>query len=218
MKKLLVSLTAAAALACSGLVMAPAAQAAPVVSNGIAWTPNPSLPAGTAPDKPLSDYCTMGWVGYGPGGDKVGLSAAHCVAGKPDGAPIYRWTPNNGPRELIGHIGFRDEDVDWVVIRFVSNATVTANGPALRIDSIGVNNPGGNSCKDGQSTGVTCGWIISQNATRIYTFGAAGPGDSGGPLAQGNSIIGLTRGVTLQGFEYIKIAPVLRSLNFTTAG
>lgn len=219
MKKILVSLTAAAALVFSGLIMAPAAQAAPVVSNGIAWSPNaqyPGLPA--LPDKPFGDYCTMGWVGYGPGGDKVGVSAAHCVAGKPDGAPVYRWLPGTGGgRELIGHIGFRDNNVDWVVIRFVSNAIVTANGPALRIDSIGVDNPAGNSCKDGQSTGVTCGQIVGQNATRIFTTGYAFNGDSGGPLAQGNSIIGLTRGATQQGFEYIKIAPVLRWLNFRTA-
>lgn len=201
------------------------AQTGVAVSNGIAWTPNSSLPPGGQPDKPLSDYCTMGVVGTDQSGNKIGISAGHCVESVADGAPIYRWTPNNGPREQIGtlayHSGGATSGVDYSVIKFNNDAVLSSNGPGARIDGIGPSNPVGIHCKDGQSTGVTCGQIITANTTptRFFSYTTAGPGDSGGPAFQSNSIfgsntkiVGLTRGIQGSGFEYIRFSAVLADI------
>ncbi|MBT2270662.1 S1 family peptidase [Rhodococcus qingshengii] len=239
MKKLLGFLACLAVVLGTFLANAPAASAATgVISNGIAWTPNASYPGlpGMTPDKPLGDYCTLAVVGTDNSGNKVAISAAHCVSVEganyvPDGSPIYSWTPNNGPREHIGTIAYRSWNgtgypvpasqsnnpgafgTDYVVIKLNNDAVLTSNGPGVRIDGLGSSNPSGVMCKDGQSTGVTCGWITGQNATRIFNLGLIGPGDSGGPAYQGTNIVGYNRSWNGGTFEYVKFSAVLAEIN-----
>ena len=236
MKRILLSILAAIAVAIPMVAFTPTASAAPVISNGIAWTPNASLPPGYPGDKPLSDYCTMAVVGTDRYGNKVGISAAHCVSIQganyaPDGAPVYRWTPNNAPREQIGTIAHRSWNgtgypvqqansnnvgafgIDWVVIKLRDDAILTSNGPGVRIDGVGSSNPGGVMCKDGQSTGVTCGWITGQTGDRIFNLAVIGPGDSGGPAYQGTKIVGMSRSWNGLSFEYVKFTTALHEIN-----
>lgn len=236
MRRILLVLASIAAFIVPMFAFAPAASAGPVISNGIAWTPNASLPPGTPGDKPLSDYCTMAVVGTDRYGNKVGISAAHCVSIQganyaADGAPVYRWTPNNGPREQIGTIAHRSWNgvgypvqqsnsntpgafgIDWVVIKLRDDAFLTSNGPGVRIDGVGSSNPGGIMCKDGQSTGVTCGLITGQNADRIFNLATIGPGDSGGPAYQGTQIVGINRSWNGSSFEYVKFSAALNEIN-----
>ncbi|MFC0447011.1 S1 family peptidase [Rhodococcus jostii] len=198
------------------LVNVPAASATGVVSNGIAWTddlnPVPHPPG-------IIEFCTMGVVGTDFLGNKIGISAAHCVDDAPDGAPVYRYAPT-GPREHIGNIVYRSPGggtgVDWVVIRLNADAVLTSNGPSARVDGIGAPNPVGPHCKDGAGTGVHCGAITSQNTTRFYSNAQSGGGDSGGPVLQNNTeIVGMVRGfdTALFAFEYIKFAAVLDGIN-----
>ncbi|SED54108.1 hypothetical protein SAMN04490239_8700 [Rhodococcus koreensis] len=194
------------------LVNTPTASATGVVSNGIPWTddlnPIPQPPG-------VIDFCTMGVVGTDSIGNKIGISAAHCVDDAPDGAPVYRYTPT-GPREHLGNIAYRSPGggtgVDWVVIRLNADAVLTSNGPSARVDGIGASDPVGPHCKDGAGTGVHCGSITSQNMTRFYSNAQSGGGDSGGPVLQNNTeIVGMVRGfdTALFAFEYIKFAAVL---------
>lgn len=197
------------------LVNAPAASAATgVISNGIAWSPNTVTPPTAGLDKPLGDYCTMTAVGTDVHGNKLAISAGHCVGlqdtnavnYKPDGAPVYRWVPNNGYRDQIGTIAYRgDVDRDFVVIKLNDDAILSSTGPGARIDGVGATNPFGVMCKDGQSTGVTCGLITGQNAFRLNNLALGFNGDSGGPAwVAAGKLVGLVRGPG----EYVKYAPV----------
>lgn len=251
MKRILIILTSIAAIVLPMLAFAPAASAATgVVTNGMAWTPNASKPSWADPNKP-SDYCTLAVVGYDQYGNKVAISAAHCVSQSsadspagylngnyaPDGAPVYEWTPNNGPRKHIGNISYRSWNgtgypvpaypapsatafgTDYVVITLNSDADIRSNGPGARIDGVGVANPGlfTNMCKDGQTTGVTCGIVVGDSPSRIYTMGSSYQGDSGGPLfvAGTTKISGYVRGLAPSGtsFEYVKFSAVLNEIN-----
>lgn len=237
-----VALVAPIALLFSLVAFAPTASAATgIVTNGMAWSPNAVYPGtpGTTPDKPLGDYCTLGAVGYDQYGNKVAITVAHCVNVKdvnyaPDGAPIYRWQPGTGVRQQIGTIAYRSwngtgfpvlpadsnnptaHGTDYLVIKLNDDADIRSNGPGARIDGIGAANPAGVMCKDGQSTGVTCGFILGQNASRIFNLGTIGPGDSGGPAwvdTNYGKIVGMNRSWNGSTFEYVKFSAVLNEIN-----
>ncbi len=139
------------------LVNAPAASATGLVSNGIAWTddlnPVPHPPG-------IIEFCTMGVVGTDSLGNKIGISAAHCVDGTPDGAPVYRYAPT-GPREHIGNIAYRSPGggtgVDWVVLYLNADAVLTSNGPSARVDGIGSPNPIVPTARTGPAPASTAG-------------------------------------------------------------
>lgn len=167
---------------------APAASAATgVVSNGIAWTTH----ANPDPEKPL-DYCTMGAVGTDSSGNKVGISANHCIWREPDGATVYRWARTAAGRTPIGRLAHRGDYArpptgpanDWVVIQFNDDAVLTSNGPGARITGIApANLPQVTiGCKDGITTGVTCGVITTRSTATYMNLALIGDGDSGGPF------------------------------------
>lgn len=211
---LLTALAALAALA-PALAIAPAASATTTgtVSNGIAWTANPD--AGPANPMQNQEYCTLGAVGTDALGNKIAISAAHCVSAAaggaaefPDGAPVYRFEPT-GTGAPIGTIAYRDPRIDYVVIELNPDAVLSANGPDARIDSLGAAAPDGVLCKAGARTGLTCGPIYGQSGLRINSAVAANGGDSGGPaFVNGSQLVGMTRGP----FEFIDIAAVLGSI------
>ncbi|CAM2809898.1 Serine protease [Prescottella defluvii] len=207
---LLATLAVIAALA-PALALAPAASAATgTISNGIAWTANPDA----GPSNPLvnQEYCTLGVVGTDALGNKIAISAAHCVSAAaggateyPDGAPVYRFGPT-GTGDPIGTIAYRDPRIDYVVIELLPDAALSSNGPDVRIDGIGPSHPEGELCKAGVRTGLTCGPIYGQPALRINSFATANGGDSGGPaFIDGSKLVGMTRGP----FEFIDITAVL---------
>lgn len=219
MKRLLLLLCAVVL----GFALAPPAQAATgVVSNGIAWTMSPS--GATDPQSPVVAWCTMGVVGRDSSGNPVGVSAGHCVRSSttvqnlPDGAPVYRYIRGStAPRQQIGVLAHSDRGlpentaVDYSVIRFNSDAILTSNGPGARIDgkqALQLFFPP--VCKDGFTTGVTCGAAFSQSATRFQAFVYAGGGDSGGPAFQNNTkIVGMVRGPA----EFIRFDAVFNAIN-----
>lgn len=212
MRRLLAALTAVT-MPLSIALFAPAtAQAAPVVTNGIAWTTNEHAPGFMQWFKPSGDYCTMSVVGTDDLGNKVGISAAHCISHEPDGTTVRRWTPWNRYREPIGEIAYRNSALDYVVIDLYDDVILSSNGPGLRLDHLGPANPTGVVCKDGQTTGVTCGVVTRQTDTHIYNLAFMGPGDSGGPLMQGDGWVGINRAMTDYGFEYVKASAVLADI------
>ncbi|WP_433611510.1 hypothetical protein [Prescottella agglutinans] len=213
-KRVLLATLAACAALVPALAITPAASAAPgTVSNGIAWTANPDA----GPSNPMAnqEYCTLGVVGTDDLGNKIAISAGHCVSTAaggatdfPDGATVYRFGPT-GTGDPIGTIAYRDPRIDYVVIELNPDAALSSNGPEVRIDSIGPSAPEGMLCKAGVRTGVTCGPIYGQAAPRINSAVTANGGDSGGPAFVNNTqLVGMTRGP----FEFIDFASVLDSI------
>ncbi|MDH6281612.1 hypothetical protein [Prescottella agglutinans] len=209
-------LTAAAALAAlaPALAIAPTASAATgTVSNGIGWTAKPDA----GPSNPMQnqEYCTLGVVGTDNLGNKIAISAGHCVSAVaggatefPDGATVYRFG-SSGTGAPIGTIAYRDPHIDYVVIKLNPDTVLTSTGPEARIDSIGPSHPEGTLCKSGVRTGLTCGPIYGQAAPRINSFATANGGDSGGPaFVNGSQLVGMTRGP----FEFIDFSAVLDSI------
>lgn len=213
-KKLLLAAVAALAALAPTIAITPAASAATgTVSNGIGWTAKPD--AGPADPMRNQEYCTLGVVGTDAFGNKIAISAAHCVSAAaggateyPDGAAVYRFGPS-GTGDPIGTIAYRDPRIDYVVIDLNPDAVLSADGPQARIDSIGPPHPGGTLCKAGVRTGLTCGPIYGQAALRINSLVPANGGDSGGPaFVNGSQLVGMTRGP----LEFIDIAAVLDSI------
>lgn len=218
-QRVLLAILAAVALIVPALAITPTASAATgVVSNGIAWTPfeYPTPP-------PIGDRedCTLGVVGTDSSGNKIAISAAHCVSlgwkYKPDGATVYRMAPA-GPRQAIGTIAYRSVNatgypvnagntdpnafgVDFVVIKLNADADLSSNGPGARIDGIG--------------TGVRCGFITDNTPpTRFYSTAIAGGGDSGGPAFQNDTkLVGFVRGGNGITSEFIKFSAVQNEIN-----
>ncbi|MGO4200547.1 hypothetical protein AB4Z09_02080 [Rhodococcus sp. TAF43] len=210
-KRVLLATLAAFAALVPALALAPAASAATgTISNGIAWTAKPDA----GPSNPLQnqEYCTLGVVGTDSLGNKIAISAGHCVSAVaggatefPDGATVYRFL-STGTGDPIGTIAYRDPSIDFVVIKLNPDAVLSPNGPEVRIDSIGPSNPDGELCKAGVRTGVTCGPIYGQAASRINSFVTANGGDSGGPaFVNDTQLVGMTRGP----FEFVDFSAVL---------
>jgi hypothetical protein len=186
MKRMASAALAVATLAATAAIAAPAASAATgLVTNGIAWTAN----AAPIPDPARRrDYCTMGAVGTDSSGNKVGISAAHCISDFPDGATVYRWAPDAAGRTPIGTLAHRgnhvDSATDWVVMRLNDDAVLSSNGPGARITGIAPANIPQLTigCKDGITSGVTCGVITARSTSFYYNLAWMDRGDSGGPF------------------------------------
>ena len=144
--------------------------------------------------------CSLGAVGYDDFGNLVGLTAGHCDPG--DGAPVYL-----GLNHKIGPVGtFATHsatpagqvpplELDYAVILLdpakVHPISTTPNG--LRIDHIGpVPRQWNWACKDGQTTGLTCGPVWSADGNRVDGYIVVAPGDSGSPLVVGTGLVGFT--------------------------
>lgn len=143
-----------------------------VVSNGSRITPTLEFPG----------YGTMGAVGYDAQGNLVGITAGHLDDGAP-GGPVY--LENNKAAGAIGYFANTNHTLDYTVVVLDKEKVIPrSNGPAARID--GLANPSEPflfqvACKDGQTTGVTCGAVIRKDATGYNSYAVAYSGDSGGP-------------------------------------
>ncbi len=162
---------------------------------------------------PLFDWCSIAAVGYDDQGNPVALSAGHCIKDEPLDAPVYLY--DNREAGPIGRLSTRNVELDYVIIKLNPDVQLLSNGPRVRVDSIGPANPGWITCKDGATTGVSCGLTIWQTPTRLYTTGWMFSGDSGGSiLYQGTQLVGINRALTDRGFEYVKASAILADLDY----
>lgn len=222
MKRIATAVTAALLAAAFA---APAATAATgVVSNGIAWT-EPTEPT---PNPDDIEYCTLGAVGTDSSGNKVAISSAHCISHLPDGAVVRRWAPTAAGRTPIGTIAHRGDysnpvtryTSDWVVIKLYDDAILTSNGPGARITGIApANLPQVTiGCKDGISSGVTCGVITARSTANYWNLAYVARGDSGGPFfVNDHDWAGVTYGVTsgfpgVPGVVYMRATKILSDI------
>ncbi|WP_041451130.1 chymotrypsin family serine protease [Hoyosella subflava] len=134
--------------------------------------------------------CTLTTIGYDNGGRLVGFTAGHC--GGP-GAPVTaEATPGAG---VVGNIARTNGVLDYAVIVFdparvnpvrtVGPTTITGTGGPAHFPEL--------VCKQGRSTGHTCGISVFVDPVYNETWGlvCVSEGDSGGPVTRGTQLIGL---------------------------
>ncbi|WP_271799692.1 peptidase S1 [Dietzia maris] len=174
----LAKLAATAVMAGAATLMAPAAAQAAVPVGGA----TPVLVGGVA-------GCTITAAGYDDSGAPVAFTAAHCSE-RIDAPVILRDDPGAG---VIGTIATRNEILDYSVIRLdpgvavpVRQAGIVGRGPAPQFGDV--------VCKDGLTTGHTCGITWQREGDRFWTHTCAGYGDSGGPVTREGRLVGLLSG------------------------
>ncbi|AWH94932.1 peptidase S1 [Dietzia psychralcaliphila] len=133
--------------------------------------------------------CTLTAAGYDAAGTPVAFTAAHCSE-RINAPVILRNDPGAG---VIGTVATRNEILDYSVIRLnpgvvvpVRQAGVSGRGPAPEFGDV--------VCKDGLSTGHTCGITWQRDGAKFWSHACAGYGDSGGPVTRDGRLVGLLSG------------------------
>ncbi|WP_333618185.1 peptidase S1 [Dietzia sp.] len=162
----------------SAFFAAPSAHAKPVLGGG-----TPILThAGQA-------LCTATAAGYDRNGSPVAFTAGHCSSGLGEEVQVEG-------AGVVGNVVARNEILDYTVFSVdPSKVDIVRQG--------GVNdrgappNQGDTICKLGAKTGYTCGptWQVEDNT--IYSQVCAGRGDSGGPVMNGDRLVGMLNGGTV---------------------
>lgn len=174
--------TGPAKLALTVMMAASAAVAVPAVAQAAA-------PVGGGTHVMVSGVagCTITAAGHDASGAPVAFTAAHCSENLNE--PVLL----RGSESVIGTVATRNEVLDYSVIRLdpavavpVRQAGVTGTGPAPQFGEV--------VCKDGLSTGHTCGVTWQNEAPRFWSQACAGYGDSGGPVTHNGRLVGLLSG------------------------
>lgn len=133
--------------------------------------------------------CTITAAGFDAGGAPVAFTAAHC-SDRIDAPVLLRGNEDAG---VIGTIATRNEILDYSVIRLnpgvafpVRQAGVVGRAAAPEFGDI--------VCKDGLTTGHTCGITWQREGPRFWSQACAGYGDSGGPITRDGRLVGLLSG------------------------
>ncbi|GAB18379.1 peptidase S1 family protein [Gordonia effusa NBRC 100432] len=133
--------------------------------------------------------CTMTTVGRSKTGKLIGITAGHC--GKP-GQRVFSETFQN--RGQIGTITYSASDLDMAIIELNPAKVVplrTVRGVTIRkIDPRAAQFPT-IACKEGRTTGNTCGVVWFSEGTAHYSQICVIEGDSGSPVVVGDRLIGM---------------------------
>ncbi|MBF6333780.1 hypothetical protein IU452_35355 [Nocardia transvalensis] len=132
--------------------------------------------------------CTLTAIGFDRTDRLVGLTAGHC--GEVGARLLAEYDPEAG---VVGHIAAKSEDFDWAVIEFdaarvvptrqVAQSVINGTGTAPRT--------GDNVCKNGRTTGFTCGIVWETHPAWFASHVCADYGDSGSPVLMGDRLIGM---------------------------
>jgi len=149
--------------------------------------------------------CTLTTIGHDDAGDLVGLTNGHCFRNSPEGVgtPVYAVTADGSAPDwsygVLGTVRYvsshvSDGGLDYAVIEFdpdavtptatVGQVTIGRLGPAPRTGTV--------MCKQGVTSGLTCGMMLLRSGTNIVHTIWVAPGDSGAPVAVGDMLIGHT--------------------------
>jgi hypothetical protein len=133
--------------------------------------------------------CTLTTIGTDNKGDLYGLTAGHCGEG---GQRVISEQWQN--RGLLGRITFSNHKLDYAIIKF-DNTKVT---PTRRVGNVTIRGVqttppavGSISCKEGRTTGNTCGITWFSNGTEHISQICVVEGDSGSPVVVGDRLIGM---------------------------
>lgn len=148
------------------------------------------LPDADHADAAVAGLCTLAAVGYDNGGSLVGLTAGHCgvagdrvIAEYAEGAGVIGQFRYSSPVTDIAVVDLDDAMV--APLRTVGSTTINGTGAAPA--------PGTIVCKEGRTTGNTCGvtWGYNHDRGEILEHACSMPGDSGGPVVVGDRLVGL---------------------------
>lgn len=180
-RRVLLTLVVALLAVVPGALLAGEVQAAPKAAVG----------GGTAIIVGGNGACTMTAVGRDRTGRLVGLTAAHC--GRP-GATV-RAERQRGAG-VLGHIARINTKYDTAVValdparvrpvRTVGQTTIT------RVGSLP--GPGAIVCKQGRSTGRTCGPLLAEYRYQSTSYVCGTNGDSGAPVVSGSRLVAMQNG------------------------
>lgn len=194
----------------------------PIGGDGYITT---SVPIGQAPSYLV---CSFGFTASDAAGRPLALSAGHCdpspdATGTDAAAQVYEPEPSDlrasrrvGSFDVSG-IGDTGGGLDYAVIALTEEAGAGAlgqpsvrgaSGSVLALTGTGVPVAGAPVCKSGQTSGYTCGTVLSADystnmsgsgaemwAVRGFTHSACTlGGDSGGAIVSGSVALGITSG------------------------
>ncbi|MCO5997080.1 S1 family peptidase [Actinoallomurus rhizosphaericola] len=184
-------------LAAGLLLGAPAAHAASRVPH----EPVPAAPLATEvtggdPVYGGGHRCTVG-VNVAGGGSSYFITAGHC------GNAASTWTTASG--ESVGTTaGSSFPGDDYAIVRYGGGVSHPGTVGAQDIVSAGIAHVGEAVCMRGGVSGVRCGRVVAINATVAYAEGAvyglirtsicAAAGDTGAPLYDGGTVLGVLSG------------------------
>lgn len=177
-----------------------------------AQTAKPAVQPGMRVSTDGKYFCSLGPIGTDAFGNTVALIAGHCQSElsvpvfmcnsqalnsscNGVGTRIGRYTDTPGAGWVRGTgATSTDWSTDYAVIVIdtatVQPSNVTPRGLVIRSAGGPVAN-GTQACKDGMTTGKTCGSVDSTFNGQLRTYVKSNNGDSGGPLVVGDRVVGL---------------------------
>lgn len=133
--------------------------------------------------------CTLTTIGHSKTGKLIGITAGHC--GKP-GQKVYSETQQD--RGQAGTITYSASDLDMAIIEFNPAKVVplrTVRGVSIDgVDTRPVDFPT-IVCKDGRTTGETCGITWFSDGDAHFSQMCVIEGDSGSPVLVGDRLVGM---------------------------
>ncbi|MVU83968.1 peptidase S1 [Nocardia sp. ET3-3] len=146
----------------------------------------------------LVHYCTLTAIGSDAAGNLVGLTNAHCAFERGDA--VYPHDPSLGRIGTVDYVsggnpigpGPHGVGLDYSVILFdrsMVDPVATVGDTTIR--RIAAPPPEGTPvCKQGDTSGRTCGTTLSSMGPYLVTTVPEFPGDSGAPVVAGDALIG----------------------------
>ncbi|PXX69087.1 hypothetical protein DFR70_102774 [Nocardia tenerifensis] len=137
------------------------------------------------------DVCTLTTIGHDEAGRLVGLTAGHC-AGPGESVAAER----DRGAGVLGRVAAVNKDLDYAVIEFdpAKVAAVRQVGDTTIAGLGAYPGPGGVVCENGRSTGFDCGVVWGSLGDRVLNQTCSRPGDSGGPVTEGDRLVGMNNG------------------------
>lgn len=140
--------------------------------------------------------CTLTTIGTDGAGRLVGMTAGHC--GQVGDGVMSEAQPDGG---IVGRFVSTDDVLDFAIIQFdpnrvipvnrIGGTTITSMGAPVGFPSI--------VCKEGRSTGRTCGWVYGDvfETRETMTQLCVAEGDSGAPVVIGETLVGMVNAYML---------------------
>lgn len=135
------------------------------------------------------NYCTLTTIGRDRAGRLVGLTAGHCAA--PGDRISAEYRPGGG---TVGTVAAVNPAYDYAVIEFDGPVVASSTIGGTRIDAAGPPAVFPNVvCKEGRSTGRTCGLTYGDlfNSQQTFSQTCTDSGDSGAPLVVGTTLVAM---------------------------
>lgn len=135
--------------------------------------------------------CTLTSIGFDGAGRLVGLTAGHCA--RPGDTVVAESARGLGP---VGTVAVTNLWWDYAVIQFDAGKVV----PVRDVGGMTINGVGPDPgvfqtvCKNGRTTGLTCGIVWGREGDQTLNHTCADHGDSGAPVAFGDRLVGMTNG------------------------